>query len=177
MISIMRASRRYPLFLLFAACATLGSGKEFTLGLLIPYHELPHSKVSGVQGMYYAPSIIQALEDVNNRSDLLPGHHLSFIWNNTKCDETQSIQALTYLVHEKHVSAIIGPACSCKTEARLASALDIPMVSYVSCALISRLHMIRLRKGKHVLLQRAIKLTLFHRKLFIVYLFNSTDVQ
>lgn len=145
----MRASRLYPMFLLLAVCVTLASGKEFTLGLLLPYRELPDSEVSGgYQGMYYAPSIIQALEDVNNRSDLLPGHHLSFIWNDTKCDETQSIQALTYLVHEKHVSAIIGPACSCKTEARLASALDIPMVSYVSRALISRLHMLRVRKGK-----------------------------
>ena len=129
----MRAHRLGPLFLLLVACITVVSGEEFTLGLLIPY-DLPRSETSVPEGKYYAPAIIQAVEDVNNSSDLLPGHHLSFIWNDTSCNETQALRALTYLIHEKRVPAIIGPACSCTTAARLASALDIPMVSYVSCS-------------------------------------------
>ena len=129
----MRAHRLGPLFLLLVTCITVVSSKEYTLGLLIPY-DVPRSDTSLVEGKYYAPAMIQAVDDVNNRSDLLPGHHLSFIWNETSCNETQALQALTYLIHEKQVSAIIGPACSCRTSARLASALDIPMVSYVSCS-------------------------------------------
>lgn len=127
----MRAHRLGPLFLLLVTCITIVSSKEYTLGLLIPY-DLSQKETSISEGKYYAPAMIQAVDDVNNRSDLLPGHHLSFIWNETSCNETQALQALTYLIHEKQVSAIIGPACSCRTAARLASALDIPMVSYVS---------------------------------------------
>ena len=110
------------------------AGDEFTLGLLIPY-SLPFAEKITIEylGEYFAPAIIQAVEDVNNRSDLLPGHHLSFIWNDTHCNETVSLKSMWYQVNERRVSAIIGPACSCRTEARLASALDIPMISYVSC--------------------------------------------
>ena len=110
------------------------AGDEFTLGLLIPYNLSCAQRVSlGYHSKYLAPAIIQAVEDVNNRSDLLPGHHLSFIWNDTHCDETVSLKSMFYQVNERRVSAIIGPACSCRTEARLASVLDIPMISYVSC--------------------------------------------
>ena len=107
------------------------AGDEFTLGLLIPYSP-PFARKITYLGEYFAPAIIQAVEDVNNRSDLLPGHHLSFIWNDTNCDETVSLQSMWYQVSERRVHAIIGPACSCRTEARLASALNIPMISYVS---------------------------------------------
>lgn len=127
----MRAQRFCVLSILLLACVTLTTGEEFTLGLLIPYYRRG-SETSEEPGRYYAPAIIQAVEDVNNSSDLLPGHHLSFIWNDTECNETKSLKALAYQIFERHVSAIIGPACSCRTEARLASALDIPIISYVS---------------------------------------------
>ena len=119
-----------PLLLLFLTLTTPTSGKEFTLGLLIPYKtsEAP----SSAEGKFYAPAIVQAVDDINNSSDLLPGHHVSFIWNDTECNEDQSLRALSYQVHERKVSAIIGPGCTCQVEARLASALDIPMISYVS---------------------------------------------
>ena len=110
------------------------AGDEFTLGLLIPYDSPSVEKITIEHlGKYFAPAIIQAVEDVNNRSDLLPGHHLSFIWNDTHCDETVSLKSMLYQVNERRVSAIIGPACSCRTEARLASVWNIPMISYVSC--------------------------------------------
>lgn len=109
------------------------AGDEFTLGLLIPYN-VPSAEQISIEyiGKYFAPAIIQAVEDVNNRSGLLPDHHLSFVWNDTFCDETVSLKSMWYQVNERRVSAIIGPACSCRTAARLASALDIPMISFVS---------------------------------------------
>lgn len=106
------------------------SGKEYTLGLLIPFDS--SSSPTSSEGKYYAPAIVQAVDDINNSSDLLPGHHVSFIWNDTKCNEDQSLRDLSYQIHERQVDAIIGPGCSCQLEARLANALDIPMVSYVS---------------------------------------------
>ena len=129
----MTGLRLLLLFPLLLACITHATGTDFTLGLLIPY-DPPHP-VTEFIGKSYAPAVLLAVENVNNRSDLLPGHHLSLIWNDTSCDETQALQALTYQIFVKRVDAIIGPACSCQTEARLASALDIPMISYVSCLL------------------------------------------
>ena len=127
----MTSLRSRIFFPLLLACISFTTGKEFTLGLLVP---IDPSILDAVKaGKYYAPAIAQAVEDVNNRSDLLAGHTLSFIWNDTNCDESQTLRALSYQIHEKHVDAIIGPGCSCHTEARLASALDIPMISYVSC--------------------------------------------
>jgi len=41
-------------------------------------------------------------------------------------------------MHQKNVSAYIGPEGTCVTEARLASALNRPMIGYVSyCSLTS----------------------------------------
>lgn len=126
------------------------AGDEFTLGLLIPYSEPSGEEISvEYLGKYFAPAIIQAVEDVNNRSDLLPGHHLSFIWNDTHCNETVALQSMWYQVNERRVSAIIGPACTCRTAARLASALDIPMISFVSCSFFPLLAWCRYRANKN----------------------------
>ena len=127
---VKKTPQLLPLLLLFMTIITPTSGEEFTLGLLIP---LKSSTVStSSEGKFYAPAIIQAVDDINNSSDLLPGHHVSFIYNDTECDEDKSLRALSYQIHERQVSAIIGPGCTCRTEARLASSLDIPMISYVS---------------------------------------------
>ena len=125
-----KAPQFLPLLLLFLTLTTPTSGEEFTLGLLIPFNssEAPTS----AEGSFYAPAIVQAVDDINNNSNLLPGHRVSFIWNDTRCNEDQSLRALSYQIHEKNVSAIIGPGCTCQVQARLASALDIPMISYVS---------------------------------------------
>lgn len=125
-----KAPQLLPLLPFFLTFVTPTSGEEFTLGLLIPYASSTASTSS--EGKFFAPAIVQAVDDINNSSDLLPGHHVSFIWNDTACDEDQSLRALSYQVHERQVSAIIGPGCTCQVEARLASALDIPMISYVS---------------------------------------------
>ena len=125
-----KAPQSLPLLLLFLTLITPTSGEEFTLGLLIPFASSTAS--TSAEGRFYAPAIVQAVDDINNSSDLLPGHHVSFIWNDTACDEDQSLRALSYQIHERQVSAIIGPGCTCQVEARLASALDIPMISYVS---------------------------------------------
>lgn len=122
--------RLLHILLFYLALLTPSSGEEYTLGLLIPFDS--SSSPTSSEGKYYAPAIVQAVDDINNSSDLLPGHHLSFIWNDTECNEDQSLRALSYQVHDRQVDAIIGPGCSCQLEARLASALDIPMVSYVS---------------------------------------------
>ena len=120
--------------LLLETFMTYTTGRNFTVGLLIPYTTPGRS--ADLFGIRYAPASLLALENINNSTDLLPGHHLSLVWNDTKCDPNLSLKALIYQIYEKRVDAVIGPACSCQVEARLANVENIPMISYVSSLII-----------------------------------------
>lgn len=100
-----------------------------TVGLLLPYN-VP-AIVSGASGKEYASALMLAVEAVNNDSSLLPGHQITFVWNDTQCNEEISLKAMLYLL-EKGVQAFIGPGCTCETQAKLAAAANTPMISYVS---------------------------------------------
>lgn len=102
---------------------------DYTVGLLIPMHKAYYLK----KGLYYASAIKIAMDDINGQENLLPGKNISFIWNNTDCeDESKTIRVLMYQIYEAKVSAIIGPGCTCNTSARDAAAFNVPMISYVS---------------------------------------------
>ena len=118
--------RCFHLFLFTLAVTSPVCGDNFTLGLLVPFDGLRAS------AKLFAPAIVTAVDDINNSSDLLSGHHLSYIWNDTECNEDKSLQAMAHQIHERKVSAIIGPGCTCQYEARYASVLDVAMISYVS---------------------------------------------
>ena len=120
--------RCFHLFLFTLAVTSPVCGDNFTLGLLVPYDESHAPAV----GKLFAPAIVTAVDDINNSSDLLSGHHLSYIWTDTKCNEDTSLHAMANQIHEKKVSAIIGPGCTCQYEARYASVQDVAMISYVS---------------------------------------------
>lgn len=101
---------------------------DYTVGLLIPMHKAYYLK----KGLYYASAIKIAMDDINGQENLLPGKNISFIWNNTDCeDESKTIRALMYQIYEAKVSAIIGPGCTCNTSARNAAAFNVPMISYM----------------------------------------------
>ena len=102
---------------------------NYTVGLLIPMTGAGYTK----KGVYYASAISVAVDEINRQENLLPGNNISFIWNNTDCnDENKTIRALMYQMYEAKVSAIIGPGCNCNTSARNAAAFNVPMISYVS---------------------------------------------
>ena len=102
---------------------------DYTVGLLIPMYNAFYLQ----KGLYYASAINIAIDEINRQEKLLPGKNISFIWNNTDCeDESKTIRALMYQIYEAKVSAIIGPGCTCNTSARNAAAFNVPMVSYVS---------------------------------------------
>lgn len=121
--------------LLLKTFMTYTTGRDFTVGLLIPY-TTPGRSSPDLFGIRYAPASLLALENINNSTDLLPGHHLSLVWNDTKCDPNLSLKALIYQIYKKRVDAVIGPACSCRVGARLANVENIPMISYVSSLLL-----------------------------------------
>lgn len=111
---------------------TRSEAGDVTLGFLLPYNVSANvSTGSAESGKHYASALVLAIEAVNNDSSLLPGHQITFVWNDTQCNEELSLKAMLYQL-EKGVQAFIGPGCTCEAQARLAAAANIPMVSYVS---------------------------------------------
>lgn len=74
-----------------------------------------------------------AIEVVNNRTDLLPGRRLRFASFNTGPSASLRPHSLRFMttMRDRGAVAFIGPDESCTTEALLASAWNIPMLSYV----------------------------------------------
>ena len=105
---------------------------DIALGFLLPYNETSHllSGASAV-GKDYASAFLLAVETITNDSSLFPGDQVTFVWNDTQCNEQASVNGMLYQL-SKGIQAFIGPACTCETQAKLAAAINIPMISYVS---------------------------------------------
>ena len=129
----------YTIFLSISSAAG-----DFTVGLLIPLNDAADIGGDIKAGKYYASAISVAVDRINQQPDLLPGHNISFIWNDTACDEEKTLQALIYQIYDAKVSAVIGPGCTCNTSARNAAAFNIPMISYVSTNHFHSKHLIKL---------------------------------
>ncbi|XP_071960361.1 guanylate cyclase 32E-like isoform X2 [Antedon mediterranea] len=73
-----------------------------------------------------------AVNEINNNRKLLENYKLKFVYTDIQGDEEKSIAALSDMW--KHgVSAFFGPDITCTTEARMAAAWNLPMISY-QCA-------------------------------------------
>lgn len=105
---------------------------EIKLGFLLPYNVSANmSSGYSITGNDDASAMFLAIEAINNSSLLFPGDNVTFIRNDTQCTEKVSVNAMLSQLN-KGVQAFIGPACTCETQARLAAAINIPMISYVS---------------------------------------------
>jgi guanylate cyclase len=106
--------------------------KEFKIGLLIPYKTVAsHAGNDFNKGENFAAAITIAIEDLNSDPNILPGHNITFTWEDTECNELLTIKQEFKMINSK-ISGIIGPGCNCKTAARNAAAFHIAMISYVS---------------------------------------------
>lgn len=104
------------------------SDGNLTIGLILPY------KVGSPDvppGNRYASALKIAVDRINRDPTLLPGITLSFTWDDSECLEELSIQALIEQ-WEKRVDGFIGFGCGCSTQARIAAALNLPVISHVS---------------------------------------------
>ena len=105
--------------------------RQFTLGLLVPYDVCNAVGNSYFCGNWYASGITVALRKINTDPNLLAGHSLNFIWNNTRCSELNAVEQQIYQLNAG-VDGFIGPACHCKTAAINAAAFNKTIISYVS---------------------------------------------
>lgn len=118
-------------FFLLYYCS-LSTGKEFKIGLLIPYKTVaPHVGNDFMKGENFAAAITIAIQDLNSNPSILPGHNITFTWEDSKCEELLTIRQEFKMINSR-ISAIIGPGCNCKVAARNAAAFHVPMISYVS---------------------------------------------
>lgn len=117
--------------LVMACLSTVALAYDVKIGLLIPFKHA--SKLGNYfhRGEYYASAISIAVDDINRNPNLLPGHNVSFVWNDTQCEDLDTVRALVHQLNSG-VNVLIGPACSCNTSARIAAAFNVTMISYVS---------------------------------------------
>ncbi|XP_048576040.1 atrial natriuretic peptide receptor 1-like isoform X3 [Nematostella vectensis] len=110
---------------------SLSHGKEFKLGLLIPFKRVAALFGDDFnKGEHFAGAITVAVDEINTDPSLLPGHNISFTWKDTECEELITLRE-QYSLLNSQVSAFIGPGCSCNTAARNAAAFNKPMISYM----------------------------------------------
>ena len=76
-----------------------------------------------------SPAIKVAIDEINQNSYLPYNHSLDYILAETYGEENESILQLASL-WKQNVSAFIGPQETCLHEARLASSLNLPMISH-----------------------------------------------
>ena len=109
---------------------SVASDGNLTLGLILPYR-ISGGGVQTRPGIYYAAAMTVAVDNINKDPSLLPGINLRFIWDDSECMEEKSIKAFISQ-WEKKVDAFIGLGCRCFTQARMAAALNLPIISHVS---------------------------------------------
>ncbi len=63
---------------------------------------------------------------------------ITYSWREVACEPSAALAALTHILDEGPVDAVIGPDCSvaCESTAILTAGLDIPQISY-SCSSIA----------------------------------------
>jgi guanylate cyclase len=66
---------------------------------------------------------------------MIRGRNITYSWKEVACDRSKALAALSQILEEGPVDAVIGPDCSaaCESTAILTSARELPQISY-SCS-------------------------------------------
>lgn len=89
--------------------------QELYLVLMAPYPaENPANNPSWVAGHVVGPAVQLALDEINNRSDILRDYKLVLIETDTACSGKYNVRKaiLDILLSDKHIVGIVGPGCS-----------------------------------------------------------------
>lgn len=83
-------------------------------------------------GMACQPSAMMALEDVNSRSDLLPGYKLKLHWNDSECEPGLGALVMYDLLYKPPQKLMLLAGCStvCTTVAEAAKMWNLVVLSY-----------------------------------------------
>ena len=119
---------------LFRACVW-HSGTNLHLAVLVPTTD------SWPEGRASIGAISLALDVVNAQAQgallgpMFRGRKITYSWKEVECDRSKALAALSQILEEGPVDAVIGPDCSaaCESTAILTSARELPHISY-SCS-------------------------------------------
>lgn len=89
------------------------SNKNLTkVGVLIPFpaddSALPSAYLLGI---YYAPAMFVARDDINQNKFLLANHSLDLVWGNTEYNKKITVRLAMKMIEEEQVDPIIGVGC------------------------------------------------------------------
>ncbi|XP_019756658.1 guanylate cyclase 32E isoform X2 [Dendroctonus ponderosae] len=116
------------ILLVMASITTKISSDNFTIGYLTGSQRRPGDREYSRPGLTISGAISLAVEEVN-RTLAKRGHQIYFIVEETFGEEIISVQKTADL-WTRNVSAYIGPQETCEHEAFMASAFNVPMISY-----------------------------------------------
>ncbi len=111
------------------------SGTNLHLAVLVPTAD------SWPEGRASIGAIALAIDAVNAHGLLDPmirGSKITYSSKEVECDRSKALAALSQILEQGPVDAVIGPDCSaaCESTAILTAGLDIPQISY-SCSSIA----------------------------------------
>ena len=125
-------------FARIAERAWLFAGTNLHLAVLVPTADSwPEGRASiGAIALAVDAANAQAIQPGSVRA--IRGGMITYSWREADCEPSAALAALTRILDERPVDAVIGPDCSvaCETTAILTAGLDIPQISY-SCSSIA----------------------------------------
>lgn len=117
-----------PVFLFSFAFLLTVQAREIKLGINVPF--------TGVWpgGPYMASAILIALDKINNHTDWVKPHTLTYVMRDSRCEAKSTISNLLHFYADENpkVDAYIGPGCSqgCLPGGHIAYEWNLPMVAW-----------------------------------------------
>ena len=126
------ASKTHFIALVFVFATTLlfesvTSLEEFKLGVLVPYTYDLNKEYPAADA--YASAVSVAVEKVNSDPTLLNGAKLTFVWNNTACNQTKMVKQQHWQI-KQGVVGFVGPSCHGRKAAKIARRHNLAVVSF-----------------------------------------------
>lgn len=106
------------------------------IGLILPYTFYCGDKCNQIapsqDGQSFAAAFKIAVDQINRNNSLLPRHEIVFVYTDSKLRELDAIEAVYSQINRMNVSAIVGLGWFCHTISAIATAVRVPVISYVS---------------------------------------------
>ncbi|CAB3405369.1 unnamed protein product [Caenorhabditis bovis] len=91
--------------------------------------QISHCFTTDYYGSLTSGALVAAIVEINADPSILPNHHLRYVFGNTCGNDSHSTRL--FMEHwQSGARVFIGPEKNCKTEAAMAAAQNLPMISY-----------------------------------------------
>ncbi len=113
----------------------LSAGTNLHLAVLVPTaNSWPEGRAS-IGAISLAIDVVNAGAKNALYGSMIRGRKITYSWKEVDCDRSKALAALSQILEEGPVDAVIGPDCStaCESTAILTSARELPQISY-SCS-------------------------------------------